>query len=370
MRAHNYILSLCGLTLAGDGQSLALAGRILVCGGSAKGLRSALCRDYSADKSLINGVVHGLINPLLQRRLNRLVNGLINPLVQCRLNALVYGLINPLPQRQLNGLLHGFIKLLIRLRLNGLVYGLINSLVQCRPNGLVHGLADPLVQRRVNGLVHRSVKGLVQRRLNSKGPIKGLVPRPVSGLVNGLGLGASRAFLSVGGWAKGLGDVRCPGSSDRSEPSRWPAADSGTIERQPELQKEPQSHRRIERCRVERCRIERCRFDRCEVVRSYGGDPTGESAVICGASANFFCEECGWVCELCARLCTASSHELTEIGAISGRMAKMVAEINDSDIAEIDESNVEKTGVAVERIGSAVFRSTTPFLESAAGGRR
>jgi hypothetical protein len=57
-------------------------------------------------------------------------------------------------------------------------------------------------------------------------------------------------------------------------------------------------------------------IERCEVMRSYGTDSTGEAAVVCGASADFFCEECGWVCELCARSCRGRSHELTEIGAI------------------------------------------------------
>ena len=43
-------------------------------------------------------------------------------------------------------------------------------------------------------------------------------------------------------------------------------------------------------------------------------DSTGEWSVPCGAAADFFCEDCGWVCELCARSCASSKHQLTDIG--------------------------------------------------------
>src|SRR5262249_188850 len=56
-------------------------------------------------------------------------------------------------------------------------------------------------------------------------------------------------------------------------------------------------------------------MERWQVWRSYGADSTGEDAVPCGASADFFCEECGWVCALCTRNCADSQHVLTEIGS-------------------------------------------------------
>jgi hypothetical protein len=83
-------------------------------------------------------------------------------------------------------------------------------------------------------------------------------------------------------------------------------------------------------------------MERCEVVRSYGGDSTGEAAVVCGASADFFCEECGWVCEPCARSCTASSHELTEITA-RGRTTPEIDEryAGDSEVAVLEAAVLE-----------------------------
>src|SRR5437762_3714377 len=61
------------------------------------------------------------------------------------------------------------------------------------------------------------------------------------------------------------------------------------------------------------------KIERCEVLRSHSGDPTGEAAVVCGASGDFFCGECGWVCELCARSCSASGHQLTDWGELENR---------------------------------------------------
>lgn len=94
--------------------------------------------------------------------------------------------------------------------------------------------------------------------------------------------------------------------------------------------------------------------DRCEVLRSYGLDSTGECAVLCGASADFFCEECGWVCELCARGCARSDHQLRE--PRSDLQNSNQAEIGaESRRAVASQTGAESETVLGLRIGVASF---------------
>src|SRR5262249_55907972 len=217
-----------------------------------------------------------------------------------------------------------------------------------------------LVQRRINALINQPVKSMADGRLN------GLVHRPVSGLVIDLRFDTFRPFISMSGAAARLKDAVGWAFLDVGLSDDWGLANrrAGFLVRLLSVRRfsirsffyrvflrifcrllsKSESRRNLSRSspptQSQIGADRNLEVERCESLRSYGADSTGEAAVVCGASADFFCEECGWVCVLCARSCTASSHELTEITAIGGAIA--------GTIAQIDEAHGDAEGAVFE----------------------